>query len=120
MYHVAKSTSFLTPIAIWTAPAILASSTTAAAAGAAEKSTSLILMFAELLVDSRARRYATMSDAERKSVELDELARRAKGIDWAFVDVRDVSSTVRTRGYVEGVIASGDTEPHNQLVISCR
>ena len=127
MYQVGKSTSFLTPIAIWTAPSILASSVGAAAtagagAGAAGAATAVPSSCSLVSGVSSFLRYESMSVPNRKIVSLEEFAWMANTAD---EDAIDGSTTVTTFGNVNSVRESGDTtsktkktEPKPQEVVA--
>ena len=100
VYQAAKSTSFFTPMAIWTAPSIFASSlalagpaggTTGAPELSSAKSTTLSFCSAV----SRLLRYAKSSFPDSKTVELEDRARTAKG---PGADSIDASTMVKTLG----------------------
>lgn len=119
VYQDAKSTSFLTPMAIWAAPSILASSFSFAADLAAEVtaaggSAEAILDKSSSLsfVDSVSSdlRYFKISTPERKKVEEDELAWTARE---AEVDEMVESTMVVTLEKLSLFSANGDTVPEN-------
>ena len=120
VYQDAKSTSFLTPMAIWAAPSILASSFSFAADLAAEvmaaggsAAAALAKSSSLSFVDSVSSdlRYFKISAPERKKVDEDELAWTARE---AEVDEIVGSTTVVTLEKLSLFSANGDTVPENR------
>ena len=119
VYQDAKSTSFLTPMAIWAAPSILAPSFSFAAGlatrvvGTGRSAAVLARSSSFSFVDSVSSdlRYLKISEPERKKVDEDELAWTAKGV---VMDEMVESTMVVTLEKLSLLSASGDTVPESR------
>lgn len=119
VYQDAKSTSFLTPMAIWAAPSILASSfsfatdLTAEVMAAGGSAVAVLAKSSSMsFVDSVSSdlRCFKISTPERKKVDEDELAWTARK---AEVDEIVESTTVVTLEKLSLFSANGDTVPED-------